>query len=156
MTASAEVALGHKDMARDTYRALLKLDPQQLAARQQLISLCVDAGDLGTARDLVQAGIAVMPRNYQLLQDYVMIQLTATGVDAALSTADAFSSQDREFTLARALRGDVYMAAHRQDDAIAAYSDALAAAPITPILTRLVAADLRAGRTEEARAQTIW
>jgi cellulose synthase operon protein C len=155
VTASAEIALGHKDKARDTYAALLRLDPQQLAARQQLISLYVDAGDFGSARDAVKAGIAAMPRNYQLLQDDVMIDLTATGVDAALSRADTLLSQDREFTLARALRGDVYMAANRPDDAIKAYSDALAAAPMTPILSRLIAAQLRAGRTEDARTTLI-
>jgi cellulose synthase operon protein C len=154
-TASAEIALGHKDKARDTYAALLKLDPQQLAARQQLISLCVDAGDFGSARDVVKAGIAAMPRSYQLLQDSVMIDLKAAGVDAALSTADTLLSQDREFTLAHALRGDVYMAVNRPDDAIKAYSDALAAAPITPILTRLIAAELRAGRTKDARTTLV-
>jgi cellulose synthase operon protein C len=155
VTASAEIALGHKDKARDTDAALLRLDPQQVAARQQLISLYVDAGDFGSARDVVKAGIAAMPRNYQLLQDDVMIDLRATGIDAALSTADTLLSQDHEFTLARALRGDVYMAANRPDDAIKAYSDALAAAPITPILTRLITAELRAGHTEDARTTLI-
>ncbi len=104
---------------------------------------------------MVKAGIAAMPRNYQLLQDDVMINLTAAGIDTALSTADTLLAQDRKFTLARALRGDVYMAANRPDDAIKSYSDALAAAPITPILTRLIAAELRAGRSEDARTTLI-
>lgn len=150
-TASAELALGQKDHARDTYAALLKLDPQQIGARQQLISLYVDAGDFGSARNVAKAGIAAMPRNYQLLQDYVMIDLKATGVDAALATADNLFSQDRDFGLARALRGDVYLAANRPDDAITAYTDALQKSPITPLLTRLVAAQLRAGKVDDAR-----
>ncbi|HEY1932186.1 MAG TPA: XrtA/PEP-CTERM system TPR-repeat protein PrsT [Acetobacteraceae bacterium] len=149
--ASSELALGQKDKARDTYAELLKLDPQQLAARQQLISLYVDAGDFGSARNVAKAGIAAMPQNYQLLQDYVMIDLKATGVDAALATADNLYSQDRNFTLASALRGDVYLAANRPDDAITAYSDALQKAPITPLLTRLIAAQLRANRVDDAR-----
>jgi putative PEP-CTERM system TPR-repeat lipoprotein len=149
--ASAERASGRKDKARDTYAALLKLDPQQIGARQRLISLYVDAGDFASARNVVKAGIAAMPRNYQLLQDDVMIDLKATGVDAALATADSLFSRDRTFDLARALRGDVYLAANRPDDAITAYSDALRKAPVTPLLTRLVAAQLRANRIDDAR-----
>ena len=47
--------------------------------------------------NLIKAGIAINPRNYQLYQDYVMIDLKATGVDAALATADRLQAQDRDF-----------------------------------------------------------
>lgn len=150
--ASAELAMGQKDKARESYNQLLKVDPQAIGARQQLISLYVDAGDFGSARNIAKAGIAAMPRNYQLLQDYVMIDLKATGVDAALATADNLFSQDRDFALARALRGDVYLAANRPDDAVTAYSDALQQAPVTALLTRLVAAQIRSGKTADARS----
>jgi predicted Zn-dependent protease len=78
-------------------------------------------------------------------------------VDAALATADTLVSQDREFTAARALRGDVYLAANRPEDAIKAYADAMAAAPSIMLMIRLVGAQLRAGHADGAhKALTDW
>jgi len=74
------------------------------------------------------------------------------GLDAALTTANQLVTQDRDFTAARALKGDIYLAANRAEDAAKAYSDALAAAPSTMLLTRLVGAQMRAGQPDAARA----
>jgi putative PEP-CTERM system TPR-repeat lipoprotein len=157
LKAAAHLALGQKDQARDAFSQILKQDPTQLAVRQRLVGLLVDAGDFDSARDVVKAGMAAAPRNYQLLVDYVMIDLKATGVDAALATADQLISQDRTFTAARALKGDVFLAANRPDDAAKAYADALAAAPSTILLTRLVGAQMRAGHADAAQAAlTDW
>jgi cellulose synthase operon protein C len=157
LKASAYLALGQKDQARDAYAQILQQDPSLLAVRRRLVSLLVDAGDFDNARNIIKAGIAASPRNYQLLLDYVLIDLKATGVDAALASADQLQSQDREFTQARALRGDVYLAANRPDDAAKAYEDALAAAPSTMLVTRLVGAQLRSGRGGAAEATlTNW
>ena len=127
-------------------------DPTLIAVRRRLVGLLVDAGDFDNARNLIKAGIAATPRNYQLLLDFVMIDLKATGVDAALATADQLQSQDRDFTQARALKGDVYLAANRPDDAAKAYQDALAAGPSTMLVTRLVGAQLRSGHADAAGA----
>ncbi len=157
LKASAALALGQKDQARDAYTQILKQDPALLAVRRRLVGLLVDAGDYDNARNLVKAGIAATPRNYQLLVDYVMIDLKATGVDAALATAEQLQSQDRDFSAARALKGDVLLAANRPDDAAKAFSDALAAAPSTMLVTRLVSAQMRAGRGGAADATlTNW
>jgi putative PEP-CTERM system TPR-repeat lipoprotein len=157
LKAAAHLALGQKDQARDAFSQILKQDPTQLAVRQRLVGLLVDAGDFDSARDVVKAGIAAAPRNYQLLMDYAMIDLKATGVDGALATADQLVSQDRTFTAARALKGDVFLAANRPDDAAKAYADALAAAPSTILLTRLVGAQMRAGHADAAQAAlTDW
>jgi len=152
LKASAELALGQKDQARDTYAQILKQDPSLIAVRRRLVGLLVEAGDYDNARNLVKAGIAASPRNYQLLLDYVMIDLKATGVDAALATADQLVSQDLEFGAARALKGDVFLAANRPDDAAKSYSEALAAAPSTMLVARLVGAQLRAGHGDAAQA----
>ena len=151
LKANALLTLGQKEKARDTLVAMLKQDPGQLSARQRLVSLLMETGDFENARNVVKAGIAASPRNYDMLQAYVMIDLKATGVDAALASADNLLAQDRDFTTARALKGDVYLAANRPDDAIKAYSDAAAVAPSTMLTTRVVAAQLRAGRQNEAR-----
>jgi putative PEP-CTERM system TPR-repeat lipoprotein len=157
LKAAAHTALGQKDQARDAFSQILKQDPTQLAVRQRLAGLLVDAGDFDSARSVVKAGIAAAPRNYQLLLDYVMIDLKATGVDAALATASQLVSQDRTFTAAQALKGDVFLAANRPDDAAKAYADALAASPSTILLTRLVGAQMRAGHADAAQAAlTDW
>ncbi|HUB11663.1 MAG TPA: XrtA/PEP-CTERM system TPR-repeat protein PrsT [Acetobacteraceae bacterium] len=146
LTAAAQLALGQRDRARDTYSQLLKQDPNNLAVRRRLVGLLVDAGDYDSARNVIKSGIAADPRNYQLLLDYALVDLRATGVDSALSTADTLISQNREFTPALALKGDIYLAANRPDDAIKAFQDALTASPSTMFLTRMVGAQLRAGR----------
>ena len=79
-----------------------------------------------------------------------MIDLKATGVDAALATADRLINQDRQFTELRALKGDIYMAANRAVDAIQAYQEANNAAPTTALAMRVAGAMVRAGRTADA------
>lgn len=154
---TAQIALGHKSQAIEVYTQLLKEDPTQLLARRHLVSLLVDAGDYQDARNVIKAGMVATPRNYQLFLDYALIDLKATGIDAALATADNLMSQDRTFTAALALKGDLYLAADRPDAAIKAYQDALDVSPSTMLLTRLVNAQLRAGRADAARTVlTKW
>jgi putative PEP-CTERM system TPR-repeat lipoprotein len=150
LKAAAQVALGQKDDARDTYTQLLKLDPSALGARRALESLLLQAGDYEHARNLIKEGLANNPRNYQLYQDYVMVDLKASGVDAAIATAKQLQEQDRDFQPARALIGDIYLAANRPSDAVKAYQDALAAAPSAMLVIRLDAALLRTGQTDGA------
>ena len=95
-----------------------------IGARRQLVALLIEAGDFESARNVITAGIALSPHNYQLYQDFVMIDLKSTGMDAALATADRLQSQDREFPGIRALKGDIYLAANRPADAVTAYTDA--------------------------------
>ena len=155
LRASAELALGRKEAARATLTTLVAQNPTDLPARHLLTSLLLQAGEVETARNLVKDGMAAMPRTYPLLQDYVMIALKAGGVDAALAVADLLQSQDRDYIPARALRGDVYLAANRPDDAVAAFTAALAAAPSPALLTRLIGAQLRLGRVEDMRTALL-
>jgi Flp pilus assembly protein TadD len=157
LKAAAQLALGQKKEARDSYAQIIKADPSAIGARRQLEMLLVEIGDFETARNLVKEGITLSPRNYQLHQDLAMIDLKATGVDAALATADRLASQDRDFPALRGLRGDIYLAANRTDDAVNAYAEALAAAPDGGIATRLAAAQLRNRKPEDAvKTLTDW
>jgi putative PEP-CTERM system TPR-repeat lipoprotein len=150
LRAAAYLALGQKKDARTTYAEILKEDANVIGARRQLVALLVEAGDFESARNVVQAGIVITPRNYQLYQDFVMIDLKSTGMDAALATADRLQSQDRDFPGIKALRGDIYLAANRPADAVAAYTEANTASPSTLLVTRLAAALLRSGRADDA------
>lgn len=152
LRAAAQLALGQKKEAQATYSDLLKVDPNLVGARRQLVALLVEAGDFETARNVVQAGITAAPRNYQLYQDYALIDLRATGVDAALATADRLVAGDREYTMLRALKGDVYLAANRPADALNAYRDAQKIAPSSALVSRMAGASMRSGKPEEAIA----
>ncbi|MFL5254415.1 MAG: tetratricopeptide repeat protein [Rhodopila sp.] len=127
--AATLLALGQKSAARDAYEQILKQDPNIVGARRQLVAIMLESGDFDSARNVITAGIAASARNYQLYQDLVMIDLKATGVDAAQSTADRLIAQDRDFGDLRALKGDLYMAANRAVDAVQAYQDANKASP---------------------------
>ena len=150
LRAAAQLALGQKKDARDTYSELLKKDPSVVGARRQLIALLIEAGDFESARALLSAGIVASPRNYQFYQDLAMIDLRSTGIQAALATADRLASQDRDFAMITALRGDIFMAANRAQDAINAYKDAMTTAPSTTLATRLASAQLRAQQPDDA------
>ncbi len=150
LKAAAYLALGQRKEARDTYNNILKQDPSVVGARRQLVALLIEAGEFETARNVLQAGIANDPRNYQLYQDFAMVDLKSTGMDAALATADRLQSQDREFPAIHALKGDIYMASNRPQDAANAYKDAFNSAPSSLLATRYSAALLRAGQPDEA------
>jgi cellulose synthase operon protein C len=147
---SAQLALGLKKEARETYTDLLKRDPSVIGARRQLTALLIEAGDFESARAVVTAGIAASPQNYQLYQDFVMIDLKSTGMDAALATADRLMSQDRQFAAIRSLKGDIYLAANRPADAVVAFTEAQKANPSGQLLTRLAGSLLRTGRPDDA------
>jgi cellulose synthase operon protein C len=150
LRAAAYLALGQKKDARTTYTEILKDDGNVVGARRQLVALLIEAGDFESARNVVQTGIAATPRNYQLYQDFVMIDLKSTGMDAALATADRLQSQDRDFPAIRALKGDIYLAANRPADAVAAYTEANTASPSSLLVTRLAGALLRSGHADDA------
>ncbi len=152
LKAAAFLALGQKKDARTTYTEILKNDGNVVGARRQLVALLIEAGDFESARNTVTAGIVANPRNYQLYQDYVMIDLKSTGMDAALATADRLQSQDRDFPGIKALKGDIYLAANRPVDAVVSYTEANTASPSSLLVTRLAGAMLRSGRADDANA----
>ncbi len=150
LRAAAYLALGQKKEVRAAYADILKQDPKVVGARRQLVALLIDAGDFESARNTLTAGMATNPRDYQLYQDYVMVDFKASGIDAALATAERLQSQDRDFPAIRALKGDILLAANRPADAVDAYSEANSAAPSSQLVTRLASAMMRAGRADEA------
>lgn len=147
---AAQLALGQKKAARETYEDILKQDPDVVGARRQLVALLVEAGEFESARSTLSDGIAADPKDYQLYLDYALVDLKSTGLEAALATAERLRSQNQDFAPLRALRGDVYMAANRPGDAAAAFQKAFDEAPSILLLSRLSGALLRSG--QQARA----
>ena len=121
-----------------------------MGSRRQLIALLIQAGDFESARNVLTAGIAANPRDYQWYLDYVMVDLkSAGGIDAALATADRLQSQNRDFKGIKALKGDIYLAANRPSDAVAAYTEANNATPSSLLVTRLAGALVRVRPTRQ-------
>jgi putative PEP-CTERM system TPR-repeat lipoprotein len=150
LKAAAYLALGRKKEARDVYTELLKQDANIAGARRQLVALLIEAGEFEAARAVLTAGIAASPRNYQFYQDLAMIDLKSTGVEAALATADRLMGQDREFPELRALKGDLYLAANRPNDAVDSYQKEFMANPSSMLARRLAGAEMRSGRVDAA------
>ncbi|WP_158258191.1 XrtA/PEP-CTERM system TPR-repeat protein PrsT [Rhodopila globiformis] len=150
LRAAAYAALGQRTDARTAYAAILKQDPGNAVARRQLVGLLVQAGDYESARNVITNAMANSARNYQLYLDYVAIDLKATGLDAALASADQLQAQDQDFADARALKGDVYMMVNRPADAANAYAAAAKAAPSSLLTTREATALVKSGRADDA------
>ena len=149
LEANAELALKDADQARTTLSKLLALDPRSVEVRRELAALDVREKDYEAARNLIKEGIRATPRVYALYLDYALVDLKASGLPAALATADQLRQTDRGFEELNALRGDIYMAADKPEDAIKAYTDA----PPSGVLTeRLASAYLRSGKADEARS----
>ena len=150
LQATAQIALKQTDQARTTLTRIVAEQPRNLAARRQLVALLVQAGDNEGARNLVKSGIAAMPNTYQLYLDYALIDLKASGIQTALATADGLYSQNRTFTEALALKGDLYMANNQPAEAVKAYQDAAATAPSATLAVRVAGALVKDGKLDEA------
>ena len=150
LKAASYLALGRKKEARETYSELLKRDVNIVGARRQLVALQIEAGDFEAARATLTSGIAANPRSYQLYQDLAMVDLKATGIEAALSTAERLMAQAREFQELRALKGDLYLAANRPADAVDAFTKEFQASPTDLLASRVASANARAGRIDTA------
>ena len=120
-----------------------------VGARRQLVALLIEAGDFESARNVLTAGIAANPRRLSVVSGLRHGRPEVDrGIDAALATADRLQSQDRDFPGIKALKGDIYLAANRPADAVAAYTEANNAAPSSLLVTRLAGALLRSGPPE--------
>jgi cellulose synthase operon protein C len=146
---AALVALQRQAQARDTLQQILRLDPASVPARRQLMALFMQNGDYESARNTMKEGFVARPRDYQFYQDYVMIDLKAGGVDGALASAGRLADEDRGFTQAAALPGDVYLAADRPAAAVKAYAAAFATTPSSFLVVRLATAMVRNNQPDE-------
>lgn len=152
LAANAQIALKHPDQARETLAKLVALQPRAVAVRRDLAAIEVQAGDYEAARNLIKEGMRATPDIYQLYLDYALIDLKASGLPAALTTADQLSKGDLGFKDLTALKGDLYMAAQKPDEAVKAYADAAQTAPSDGLTQRLAGAYVRDGKPDEARA----
>ena len=151
--ARAQLALKQVKDARDTYTVLLDREPTNVNVRRVLAGLLMAGGDVESARNVLQKGLAIAPQDMQLISDTVALELRAGGLDAALATADRFQRQNSDFAVLRTLKGDLYLGAKQYDKAIDAYSAAVKEnVPDSGITLRLALAMTASGKPEAANA----
>lgn len=148
--AAAQLVLKQADQARSTLTRIVNEQPRNIAARRQLVALLVDANDLEGARNLIKAGMSAMPDAYQLKLDYALVDLKSGGLKAAVETAKAIQDQNRADPAARALIGDLYMAADQPAEAANAYKMAATETPSQLLVLRQAGALQRADKRSEA------
>ena len=152
--AQAQFVAGDQDAARQTWRDLLNLRPENAEIRRLLVSALVRAKKFDEARSVVQQGLTLSPGNPVLLATSVAIAQAQGGVPAALGEADRLRKDAANMPAAALLKGDVLMANRRYADAAAAYQAEYKQAP--SLVLDLRAADaLQASGASAAAAQQL-
>ncbi len=148
--ARLQTALGQGDAARATYSQLLELNPEDIDSRRALADMLVTANDAAAAKSVINDGMKRLPGNGALLQSYVAIVLKSAGLDTALASAEQLARDPTNQPAASSLKGDVYMAAGKFNEAANVYLAELRAAPSTPLLLRTVGAMSASGHGDNA------
>jgi cellulose synthase operon protein C len=150
--ARAEILLlqGNTRDAADAYRQILLNNPGESAMRQRLIRLLVALKQVPEALRLAQDGLARQPGNSVMLQTVALLTLRNDGLDAALAMADAALHDPASLPAARLLKGGLYMAAKRYDDAAAAYAAEAREDPFSQLVITEAVALRAAGHPDQA------
>ncbi len=152
--AQAQFAAGDQDAARQTWRDLLTLRPENVEVRRVLISALVRAKKFDEARSVVQEGLTLSPGNPVLLATSLAIAQAQGGVPAALAEADRLRKDPANLPIAELLKGDVLMANRRFGEAAAAYQAEYKATPSLALALRAADA-LQASGASAAAAQQL-
>ena len=149
--------LGRPKDAIEAARGLLLAAPDDLRARRQLIDLLLTEKQYTEAIDLARKGLQESPGNRVMLQSYVGATLQMSGIDAALKLAETLRKDPANLPAAQLLKGAVYLAAKRPDEAAAAFAAERALTPTGALMVAEAQALLAAGKTDEARKRlTAW
>lgn len=151
--AKALLADGRSAQAIDVLEALVSDLPDALDARYALASARLAAGYANVARtDAEQALVLSQGKHVPTLALAIQLAADADGIAAAARWVKALRAERGDVPDVQMLEGDIATREKRWPDAIAAYQRALAAAPRQELLTRLVRAQVSAGRSDDARA----
>jgi putative PEP-CTERM system TPR-repeat lipoprotein len=150
MRARLQLILGQPAAARDSYRQILDLEPNNLDIRRSMANLLMSANDIDGTKTLINEGLRVLPGNADLLHLYVEIMLRIDGTNAALAAAERLGADPANQPAGRMLKGDVYVLAGQFADAINAYNAELRTEPSSALVLRIAAARADAGQADQA------
>jgi len=127
--AVAVLRTGHGSVAEKHFTAALDADPAHENARQALVALKIDSGDIAAARTLLEQGLAQNPQQTRFAVVLARIYVEQGDYAGALRTLDAARTGLGAGADLHALRGAVLRQLNRPADAADAYRDALRIAP---------------------------
>ncbi len=125
LRALAQQALGQRDAAISTMRALLDQTPDNVALRRQIAETLAADQKFDEARALLREGLARRPGDPVLLAASVAVAQREGGPAAALARATELA-RDPANPAALLLKGDLLMSEGRFGDAVATYQEQLA------------------------------
>jgi cellulose synthase operon protein C len=147
--AQIQMAQGRIKDASDSLRQILLNHPNDEGTRQRLIQFLVDIKQPEDALRLAREGLSLAPGNSTMMELVVGLVRETQGLDAALAEAATMQRDPLNLPAARLLKGSLYMAARRYDDAIAAYKEELRHEPFTSLVLATAAALNRGGHEPE-------
>ncbi|WP_043342792.1 XrtA/PEP-CTERM system TPR-repeat protein PrsT [Belnapia moabensis] len=147
-----EAARGQWAEAETEAQAALVEDATSVAARRQLVTLQLRAGNPAAAERTVQEGLRAQPDNAALQQTLLGVVRQARGLDAALQTADRLAETAASRPASLFLRGELLLAAGRPAEAGRAFAAARERVPLSGLVQREAQAWRAAGQTEQAVA----
>lgn len=148
-----QVANGEQSAALATYSRLVEVAPTSQLGRQRLAELYLQSGnEVAAAREL-RTILTANPTNRDAQLMLVGIEGRAGRSAEALKIAQQMQKESPKLVMGYVLEGDVYMSSKRPQQAAAAYDRALEIARSSPLMTKIHASYVAAGKTAEANAK---
>jgi putative PEP-CTERM system TPR-repeat lipoprotein len=147
-----QLAQGRVKDAADSLRQILLAQPRDQSTRQRLIQLLVQSKQGDEALRLAREGLAQAPGNSTMMELVVSLVNTTQGLDPAMAEAAQLRRDPLNMPAARMLKGSLYMAAKRYDDAVAAFQEELKSEPFSALVLATATAMSDAGHNDEGVA----
>lgn len=152
---NVQVALvsGDRAAARNTLKTMIANQPHDTGAIMALAQLDMAGKNEAAAKTVLDSGIAANPHSSNLLQARAEVDLKQKDLAAALAEAGKLAADPDHQPEARAIPGNLYLAANQPAKAASAYSKAYADAPSPGLLEKIVFALNASGQRAEAETR---
>lgn len=137
--ASALLKQGKTKEGVDLLAKMAELEPDSPEAMTKLGAGLLASGDTSGGLEHIEAALKLDPSYEQAGLVLVSALIKQKDFDAAIKVVDEFEQKNPDSAAHHVLRGQVYMAAKRVDDAKAAFEQALVVAPGDPVVSQNLA-----------------
>lgn len=151
MLAFAQIVANKKDLAENTLRQVMQLEKQDVASRLALVQLL--AGQADKEKEVLQwldEAMALDPKNVQAITLKTAYLTQLKRYPEALDLADKADKQFPDLALGKALKGSVYLAERKFDQALGSYRQAYQKRPNDKLLFVIV--DLMNAQNQQKEA----
>lgn len=130
--AAALLKLGRAQEAESHFTKALEIDPRHRGARQALVVMDIEQGDLNSAQRLLEEGLRIDPAQPEFAMALARIRIERKDLAGALSALDGAAAGAGTAPDFNILRGTVLQRLGRNADAAEAYRVALRQQPAIP------------------------